>query len=299
MRALVTGTSGYLGSKIAEHLRVKGWAVVEISGRALFPDKARAAFLGQKFDLIVHAGFKVDFTVAPFDESERSENFLNTKLLLQLAEESNSGQFIFLGAAGVLGVAMTSSTILYEENMGEAPPPFRDWLRTHYLQEKIACEKFLEGAERIPVLSLLLTTTYGRNMQSHVVRSLRKFGQGFFPKLIPPGGTSFLHLDDFLAALDISIKIKLRGRFTVSSGNTSFHNLARTAAGKATLLVPLPQALFQALLWVNQKTQGKVPGILALSSFGYKYYSPGLFMRATGWAPKRSLSEALRAALGN
>src|SRR3989344_7532365 len=61
-KAVITGTAGYLGAQLAEYLERGGWDVARIPGRQDFAALAQAALRpGSAPDLVVHAGFHVDF----------------------------------------------------------------------------------------------------------------------------------------------------------------------------------------------------------------------------------------------
>lgn len=294
MKALVTGCSGYLGGKIAAHLRRAGWEVAEVLGRKDFAVQVDSEFSKARIDLVVHAGFEVDF--APGALSKTSLNIANTKYLLQKSEANGAGHFIFLGAAGVLGVANDGTRTRSEADFAETQALFESWLEARYLVEKIECERLLADAA-CPVTSLLLTTTYGANMQPHVLSSLRKFRNSRIANLTPPGGTSYLHLDDLLAALDIVLEKKITGRFVISSGNLSYRGLVLSASSGKTLVVTIPKIVIKPLLWAYRMSKGRFPSPVLISSFGYKYYSPGLFMRISGWRPRKNFADCLQSAL--
>jgi nucleoside-diphosphate-sugar epimerase len=296
MRALITGTSGYLGREISTHLRLKGWDIVQIAGSSEFSNKVKELFSGEQFDLVLHAGFQVDFHAANETSSLNSKNILNTKLLLDTAENFKAKHFLFLGAAGTLGVSLDGGQTFCEDNFAEAKAPFQAWLKTRYLSEKIYCEQLLEKA-KIPVTSLLLTTTYGPHMQRQVTASIKRFRCTKLPLLLPPGGTSFLHLEDLLSAIDVVIMKKPLGRYVVSSGNITYLKLVRTVRSRFKPCLVLPRFCFRLFQWLNQLTDSRFPGEVAISSFGFKYYSPGKFMRATGWQASKTLADALNKAL--
>lgn len=301
--ALVTGTSGYLGGKIAAWLEVKGWQVKRIAGRKDFAMNVTRAFSeGARPELVIHAGFHVDFRYDP--QGADSANVANTKLLINA---TGGAHFIFLSAAAVLGVSQNPLATRDEGDLGASDPDFEFWLGSRYVREKLHCEALLSdpGAATLDSTVLYLTTTYGPGMQANVRESLARFASPWrLVNPVPPGGTSYLDLDDFLRALETVIEKRLTGRFVVSSGNIRYRDLVKTVRAASgtqvpSLVLPLPGFLFQIFRKLLFRKPENHPDTVLLSSFGYKYYSPQRLIRAASWRPRAQIGDSLARALAS
>ena len=77
-KVLLTGTTGFLGSHIREHLKKQeGWHIYEIPGRGDFN-----GFPELSPDIIIHSGFSVDFSPVG---NKKSESVINTEKLIDYA----------------------------------------------------------------------------------------------------------------------------------------------------------------------------------------------------------------------
>ena len=98
---LLTGTSGFLGAHIKKHLYgyPNQWRILSINSRDEF-ENFEEKFANQKIDIIIHAGFSIDFQESNTDDS--SKNIENTRRVLKFSEERGASYAIFLSAAGTL-----------------------------------------------------------------------------------------------------------------------------------------------------------------------------------------------------
>jgi nucleoside-diphosphate-sugar epimerase len=290
--ALVTGTGGFLGLRIAQRLRAAGWRISELKGRRELTALDSRADVAP--DVVVHAAFGVDFS--PARKGEESESVATTRRLLAWASERGAPRFVFLSAAGALGVSAIPRA-RSETSLGSTDAGFEDYRDTRYVQDKLLCEELLAaygGATAV----IYPTTVYGLGMNASTLRPLRAL-RGLSPfALVPPGGTSFLHVDDFLDALETVLDRGARGGFVVSSGNVTYRGLYEAAlvamgiAGRKRV-VALPVRSWPLLRRAAAFRKTVSDAVLA-SSFGFKYYSCEKARRELGWFPKRTLTAALQ-----
>ncbi|MGB1025751.1 MAG: NAD-dependent epimerase/dehydratase family protein, partial [Rhodospirillaceae bacterium] len=301
---LVTGTSGYLGSRLAAHLKVQGHAVPDVPGRTAFAALDSTLDLiweRSRPDAVIHAAFDVDFAPRPPKGSPDSLSVANTRALLDALAQRGAPPLVFLSAAGIFGVWETDR-IRDESAPGACDPAFTGYMDSRYIADKLACEALMAGYPGLAT-TLYLTTVYGPGMQAQVLGPLRKL-KGPNPIVpAPPGMTSFLALSDLLDAVDRVLAQKQAGRFILSSGNIPYASLLHSActvqgvAGRKTVRV-LPKAA-RALLAgpLGKKLLGAHDAAVAVSAFGHKIYSIHAARQALGWFPKASLEDALRDAL--
>lgn len=299
-RMLVTGASGYLGSLIAKHFAAQGWQVEGVKGRRDLGPALAAATGIPSFDVLVHAGFNVDYRPADHVEAE-ADNVRSMRRVVDFALQNRVGYFVFLSAAGALGVS-TEPRARSEGDLALTDAPFGAYLNTRYIQDKLRCEKLLH-VSGLDSCILYLSTVYGPHMPKETKKKLKSM-RSLNPMLAcPPGGTSYLDERDFLTALETTCEQKPRESFVISGGNTSYASLfesAGTAMGASApkLFVPLPEIVRKALPRLGAIMPGKLLTTSVLeTSFGYKYYSSEKARRMLGWQPRFTLLETLRHAL--
>ena len=294
---LLTGTSGFLGTHMRKHLYgcPNQWRILSINSRDEF-ENFEEKFANQKIDIIIHAGFSVDFQESNTDDP--SKNIENTRRVLKFSEERGASYAIFLSAAGTLGVSKNSRT-RNEGHFGKTDPDFIDYLNTQYIQDKIACQKIVDDLP-FPAVTLYLTTVYGPSMDANVMGGLKGIC-GINPVVVyPPGGSSFLDLRDFLNALDLILLKKPTGGMILSSGNILFSGLYRAVLDfyklrRKKIMVPIPQqakVIFD-LNCISRFSSLKNTAVLK-TSFGYKYYSAHKAQRLIDWSPRYTINDSLK-----
>lgn len=294
LRVLITGTSGFLGREIVTFLKARGHHVEQIRGRKDFYHLAE--ILQQKnIQCLIHNGFGVDFS--PVGQNpEQSLNLQNTKKAWELAQKYHVRHFIFISAAGVFGVH-DSPQAVNEEHLGKTHPLYEGYRQTQYIQEKLLAENIFVP-ENITLTKLYLTTVYSPDMPAATLGTLKKC-QGPLPfMVVPPGGSSYLDLRDFLHALQKIIRTQVSGSFIMNSGNVTFKDLFQTYSkllGRKKTFLVLPQWSMKLFSWFNflNKALGIHLDVLK-SSFGFKYYSAERLEKKLGTAFNRTLEDTLK-----
>ena len=273
---LLTGSAGFLGAHMRKHLYgcPNQWRILSINSRDEF-ENFEKKFANQKIDIIIHAGFSVDFQES--NTGNPSKNIENTRRVLKFSEERGASYAIFLSAAGTLGVSKNSRT-RNEDHFGKTDPDFIDYLNTQYIQDKIACQKIVDDLP-FPAVTLYLTTVYGPSMDPNVVNQFKGLSGSNPIVVCPPGGSSFLDLRDFLNALNLILSKKPTGRMVLSSGNILFSELYQAVLDfykirRRKLMIPIP---LQAKVIFDLECMRRFPSLKNMAvlktGFGYKYYS--------------------------
>jgi nucleoside-diphosphate-sugar epimerase len=298
-RVLLTGTGGFIGGALRRHLEeIRGVETVALPGRAAFAD-LEARLGDQTFDAVIHAGFHVDFRSGDGDADE-SDNVANTRRLCA-ALAGRTPHLIFIGAAGIFGVS-EHNQVRNETHAGLTDPPFVDYRSTRYIRDKLACRTILAD-QPFTVTSLHPSTVYGPGMDPMVTNGLHGLRR-LNPLLpLPPGGTSFIDLRDFLDAVEAALMRRPTGDYIISGGDSGYRRLYAAAAAVLgvsgrKLPVILPSKLRDLLIRPPlSRLTGTTPAAVIRSAFGYKYYSAEKARRDLGWRPRRSLAETLASAL--
>jgi dihydroflavonol-4-reductase len=287
MRLLLTGANGFLGRRCKEALLSWGHELVVIEGRSDFTAKIQEILQSKiYFDTIFHCGFSVDFS--PISAKD-SENVRSAELIAQVMEK-HAKKLIFISAAGVHGVG-ASAISRAEADFGKSD--YSAYLQTQYIQDKLQAEKIFEPlAER--TIILYPSTIYGKGMPEASLNALMPGPIVFFP----PGGTSFLAIEDFLSALKKCIQPEISGaKLILNGGNLSFEELFRTAQKirkRRSIYVRLPQFTKNVIALLPQRSKLLSPAVLT-SGFGYKYYSAARAEKLLDWQANTELTTSLRA----
>lgn len=280
MRILLTGAGGFLGRHLASFLSKKHELTL-ISGRQEFRKKLAEAT--GRFDLLIHAGFEVDFSQ---ETASITRNMDSAKAVSDLMGEGRATRMLFLSGAAVMGVSKGPQE-RDESCFGLTDTPFASYRSCAYVRAKIGCEELFR-AQNFPLTVFYPSTVYGPGMPESTLRSLQS-------KVAPPGGTSLLDLRDFLSAIGLYLANPLPGRFIVNGVNLSYASLleeAQKSSGRRPWRLPAISRL--ALPLARPFLLTALPGYSVLeSSFGYKYYSSASLTKTFGWKPLHGASEAL------
>jgi nucleoside-diphosphate-sugar epimerase len=283
---LVTGAAGFLGKAICANLAERGYKVIPIEGSKNFAQKVDIASK-EDIDIVIHAGFTVDFS-----DREKEKNF-NRKNSLYLSEKlrNKEAHFLFLSAAAALGVSSQEHSRA-EDDFDTCDTEFSSMQKSNYVKDKIAVEKILSNQQKRFTV-LYLTTVYGSGMPKDTLKAIRMSGMLPF-QFVPPGGTSYLMLDDFLRFLRLAIEKPLFGRYLLNSGNLTYRALFQKViefSGRKKILLPLPKFISRFVSFLPIKGGFLASLAVIQSSFGFKYYTPAKALRETIWRPQKTIDQ--------
>jgi len=281
VRILLTGSGGFLGKHLSRFLGEKHELVL-IEGRKDFRGKIEAT--NARFDLVIHAGFEVDFSQSV---ESIARNMESAKAVADFFGEGRADRLLFLSGAAVMGVSQ-GPIERDESSFGLTDSPFSSYRSCAYVRAKIGCEELFLTRD-FPFTVFYPSTVYGPGMPASTLRSLQS-------KVAPPGGTSLLDLRDFLSAVGAFLEKPAPGRFLLNGLNLPYSSLLAEAQKGRPFRLPAFAAL--ALPIARPVLTAALPGYSVLeSSFGFKYYSAEAAARTFGWQPRFGLSEALSSAL--
>src|SRR5918992_4363632 len=287
---LVTGGSGFIGSRLVASLRAAGAEVV-VADRVPHPDPAVRSVVGDLCDpqvrrAAVSPGLDAVVHLAAITSVLRSVedpagvyrlNVDATADLLELAREREVGRFVLASTNAVTG------------DVGSAPIDENLPLRplTPYGATKAAAEMLLSayaGVYGMRACALRFANVYGpgmRHKDSFVPRLMRAAAAGTGVQVYGDGTQlrDYVHVDDVVQAVLVAWRTDHIGPLVVGSGrSTSVHDLV--AAARTVTGAPIPVEHVPA-------KRGEMPAVVldiaAARELGYQP-RPDLVSRpATGW----------------
>lgn len=316
---LVTGATGMIGRQVAAALQAVSYGVV----RAQVRDRLKAREkVGNVFDFaladiapsdftmmveqdhrsltkgchtVVHAAGLVHQPDALYQEYE-VVNVRATQALAEAAAFNGVHTFIFFSSSAVYGPGPFS-------NVQENTPPKA---KTPYAVSKLASEKFLQSFQGIPrVIILRPSMVFGEGDQGNLIKMIREIKNQRY-KHIGAGGTgkSLIYTKDVARAVLLALNKLPEGQhlFNISNPDpVSVHDLAEEIASALQMDKKIP-SVHEGLLKFGVKAaeifaKGKAPitseQVEKLTT--ETTCSVARFVHATGFAPKTSLPNALKA----
>ncbi len=309
MRYLITGGSGYLGSRLLEHLAALPSTEVVVNLDVAVPEFRAPQTSYRQVDVRDAVG--VDRAIA----EERPDVLIHTAFVLdptrdepEMYEVNVNGTFNVLAAAsahGVPRVYVTTATMAYgaragnQVPIGEAQPVYG---HAHYMYARHAAE-----ADRIAQLwatlhsQRLMTiirpcTIFGPGADNHLVRMWDS--QAFFPDFgTGDQPTQFLHIDDAVSGYLSLLESAQPGPYNLTpDGEITWHQCAQLAGVEVR---PVREESFTGLaggMW-----RLKMPGVEIPPSFvdffKYPYLASNARMKqaAPDWRPQHASAEVFQA----
>lgn len=305
MRYLITGGSGYLGSRLLDELaaRPNSQAVVNLDIVAPQFRAPRTSF--RQVDLRDAAS--VDRAIA----EEAPDVLIHTAFVLdpgrdepEMYEVNVNGTFNVLAAAsahGVPRVYVTTATMAYGARAGN-PVPIDEtqpvYGHAHYMYARHAAE-----ADRI---AQLWATLHGQRLMT-IVRPCTIFGPGadnhlvrmwdsqvFFPDFgTGDQPTQFMHIDDAVSGFLALIDSMQAGPFNlVPDGEITWHQCAALAGIEVRGVREESFSGLAAGIWRLKRSGVEIPPSL-IDFFKYSFLASNARTRATipDWRPQRASAE--------
>lgn len=307
-RILVTGATGFVGSRLCRALLDDGHAVVAVLRRSspchvlpngvefyivedIGPDTAWNAGLLRSVDVVVHLAAHVHVEApsrrAAHDEFQRV-NVEGTRRLLEAAA-GRVGRFVF--TSSVHAMCSQSDAVLTEESPCRPDTP--------YGKSKLAAEELVRAAgagSPTETVVLRLPPVYGPGQFGNLSRLFHYVQSG---KVLPFGlvnsRRSFIYVENLVDALLACITRPQAAHETflvADGGAVSLKDLVRLigeAIGRRGWLLPVPAGLMRlgGVLTGHSRHVKKLLASLAVDSSHIE--------RRLGWRPPYSLEEGLKA----
>lgn len=310
MSILVTGASGFIGSRLLTAFRSDGVACVGMvrqvksSAGYVSADLENVASLEKAcigIDTVFHcAGYAHAFAAFGNDvESHWRVNFEGTRNLVQAAAKAGVRRLVFLSS--VKAMAEPGTICATEDFPGE---PETDYGRAKRAAESIVLEAGRQHG--MHVVNLRLAMVYGARGRGNLERMGRLVRHGLFPPLPETANhRSLVHVDDVISVVRlVAVDERAAGRTYIvaspeaPSGRALFDAL-RAAQDLPPCSWSVPAVVLRSAAKFGDGLESLLRRRLPLDSealqrlLGSAWYSPARIERELGWRAKVSLAEGL------
>lgn len=302
MRYLITGGSGYIGSRLVERLSPRPETDTILIGDVRPPRRfrpkadyreldvtdaaaVRRLVASERVDAIVHLAFMLN----PIrDEIRMYEvDVGGTQNVLEAATEAGVGQVLVTSSAVAYGAFADNPVPLTEENPVRGVPQF-SYARDKAESDRLCQLWALERPERTMTI-VRPSIVFGPSVDNYLVRLWTK--QPFLADFGGPDpGIQFVHEDDVVDALTVLLDGRHGGAFNVvADGTMSLHECADLIGMPVRRVPRRAFTRFAALMWRVGAAEAP-PGALLYSTNPW-IVSAEKLKRETGWQPRHTSRE--------
>jgi nucleoside-diphosphate-sugar epimerase len=311
----ITGGSGFIGRNLIEKLLSDENQIYALtrSQREFFDERVKVvqgdiqepeSFVSiiKECDVVFHCAAYISFQKKDFQKAYQV-NVEGTRNILESAYQGGVKKVIHLSTCAVLGFSHTKDRII-----SETANPEIDKTNIYAYTKKLAEEevkKYVKKGLNVSIANIV--TVYGqgdRNLNSGTI--IKSVYEGKM-RIVPPGGTSFVSINDLIDGLMLLVqKGKPGERYIFCTENMEYKELVQRIAKVLKVQSPryvLPNFTYYPALcaikgieffsWFkNRKINLLTPTILK-QTYGYKYFSSNKAKKILGWRPSQSLEEAV------
>ena len=314
-RIFVTGANGFIGSKLVEKLiSMDNYVSVLVKKSCYDANNNLSVFEGDILntntildaikgcDTLFHCAAYISFQKKDFRKAY-DINVLGTRNVLEAAYRANIKKIVHLSACAVLGYSDK-----YDTNIDENANPIISKDNVYAYTKRLAEEEALNyAAKGLNVSIANIATVYGSGdlklNSGAIIKSILK-GKMLF---VPPGGTSFVGIDDLIEGLILlSKRGRIGERYIFCTENMSYDILVSRIAKALGVTGPklkLPRLfyfpailagkVFELFSGSDESRVNLITSMIVKETFGYKYYNPKKAIEELGWKPIQTLEEAV------
>lgn len=319
MNIFVSGASGFIGSNLIKRLRSEQNYIFALVRRAAFESSNNLKVIEADVldadsyiealklcDLVFHCAAYVNFQKKNYMQAYRI-NVEGTRSVLEAAWRGRVSRFVHLSACAVFGLTKDQDKVLDETR--------NPWLKKSniYAYTKALAEKevlnYVEKGLNASIANI--ATVYGpgdRKLNSGA--SIKGLYEGKM-RFVPPGGTSYVAVDDLVDGLLLLAEKGEPGeRYIFCSENLLYRELLARIAKSLGVKPPrfvLPKWSYLPFLvagnileYFSSVSQDKVNLLssqIVREAFRFKYFSSGKARDELGWTPQQSLENAVKQAI--
>ena len=320
-RVFVTGASGFIGSNLVLKLsntdcvvyasfrqlpetKQKNERVVSLKGDILNVQSLNSLF--SNVDTVFHCAAYISFQKKDFEKAYQV-NVEGTRNILEAAYQAGVKKVIHLSACAVLGYSKNNKEII-----DESADPVIEKDNVYAYTKKLAegeVQKYVQKGLDVSIANL--ATVYGQGDRKINSGSIIKAIYENKIKFAPPGGTSYVTIDDLVDGLMLlAEKGKPGERYIFCNENLTFLELFNRIAkvlGRNEMKFKIPRWTYVPTVMVacikdkiignSEKKINLITTQIIKESYNYKYYSSQKARGELCWKPKKSLEQAVNKAL--
>jgi dihydroflavonol-4-reductase len=314
----ITGSTGFIGSQLTKKLINDNNTIITlvrnpinsqvinlrpVCGSLLEPESYRSKM--KSCEIVFHCAGLISFNKRDYEKASLV-NVQGTRNILEAAYQTGVKKVVHLSACAVLGFSRNNN-VLIDENSNPSIKKDNVYAYTKKLAEDVV-QEYVEKGMDISIANI--ATVYGpgdKKLNSGtIIRSIyyRKM------KLAPPGGTSFVSVNDLINGLVLlSTKGRSGERYIFCSENMEYKTLVQRIARALQVKEPkhtLPGlTYYPALLAVKgiellysslHKELNLISPQILKEVYGYKYFNSEKARIELGWEPSQSLEETVKIA---
>lgn len=316
-KIFITGGTGFIGNNLIKRLINDNEIYVLCRTPNEHIDKRVNIIIGdilkpQSFvnsikgiNLLFHCAANISFKKNEFEEVYQT-NVCGTKNILESSLQAGVEKVVHLSAGAVLGYRKDIGKLIDENCV-----PYIKKENVYAYTKKLAEEevqKYVKKGLNVSIANI--ATVYGvgdnRLNSGAIIKSIYDGNINF----VPPGGTSFVAIDDLITGLLLTAERGKAGeRYIFCSENMQYRVLTKRIASVLKVAPPkyvLPNLFYwPALCGVKclellesllQRKQSLINVQVLKESFGYKYFNSNKAKEQLGWIPTQSFEETVKSA---
>ena len=301
MRYLITGGSGYIGTRLVESLaaRAETEQVVNLdihppvraSQKSIFVQsdvrdhaELRNILERHEIDWLIHLAFIVN---PLHDEALMYDIDVNgTKAVLRAVSEAGTRHALVASSVMAYGAFPDNPRPIYEDWPVRGMPGFS--YARHKSEVDLVCQRWAAEHSNRLLTIVRPCIVFGPNVDNYIVR---RFREPFWP--VPDGveeQLQLIHEDDLVRGLETLIDGQYSGVFNIAGDDTMGWREAAAAVGLKPRVMPFRLVyLMEKLRWTFRLNEAP-PGNLDVLRFPWVVSSEKL-KEATGWKPRYTTRE--------
>lgn len=317
-KIFLTGVSGFIGSNLVKKLLENNNQIhVLVTKQIEHPDKRVRSVQGdilkpetlrsfiKEGDVLFHCAAYISFQKSGFNKTFQV-NVEGTRNVLDAAYQAGIKKVVHLSACAVLGFSSDKNRIL-DETSNPAIEKDNVYAYTKKLAEE-EVHKYVQKGLDVSIANI--ATVYGQGDRKLNSGTIIKSIYGGKMKFVPPGGTSFVSVDDLVNGLVVLAKRGKPGeRYIFCTENMEYRELAQRIAKTLKVKEPrytLPDCTYYPALCAvkgieffsgfMKKEINLMNSQILKETYGYKYFSSEKARKELCWEPLQTFEEAVKKA---
>jgi dihydroflavonol-4-reductase len=313
----ITGVTGFIGSNLLNKLVIDNNKINLLVRKSINSLDNVNYFLGDTNDLSTIApaikGCSIVFNCAAYISFQKKDfdkayqvNVVGTRNVLEAAIQAGVKKVVHLSACAVLGFSKDKNIVL-----DETANPTIEKDNVYAYTKKLAedeVQKYVQKGLDVSIANI--ATVYGQGDKKLNSGSVIKSVYEGKMNIVPPGGTSFVSVDDLVDGLILlADKGKSGERYIFCTENMEYKTLVQRIARTLGVTEPkktLPRiSYYPALCAVKgldlfsglmKKDINLIATQILKETYGYKYFKSAKAQKELGWKPKQTFEEAIQKA---